>query len=316
MKTLLLFFVVVMFVGCATIPQGITPSSSPLVSPDGKSRTYEVVGKSEGSAGHFTLFGFIPFGRADIDEAINEAISPYQGDNLINVHYYVNSSFYFIGNYTSITVKGDVIKYTENNSSTDIQPSENRSVDSNDTPDLRKPTIQINKSYHKLTIGSAVDGFAIDYTFLKPINDFLFYSFSLGYKNFVNKGTIIGYYNSYDYYTNSYQYYPMNYNYENEFSAFPLCFNLGVNAKKIIDIPYPIDPYASIGVAYIPSLVNSNVKFDQVGVNINIGAEYQFVKNFAVGLDYRYIKSFLKLPENDNKGIGFSNLNASLVYFP
>lgn len=292
MKLLLFFSVVILFAGCATIPQGTTPSSSPLISVDGKAKTYEVLGNSEGSAGHFTLFGFIPFGRTDIDEAIQDALTPYKGDNLINVHYYVNSAFYFIGNSTSITVKGDVIRYIDKTKLADLDTK------ARDYNIPIKPSSNLN---HRLTFGSAIGGLSADYTLIKPLNDFLFFSFSLGYKHYENNERITENFGGFFY----------TWNFDSDYEAVPISFNIGGNARKFIkDIP--INPYASIGVAYVPLDFE---QWDQVGLNFNIGAEYEFLKGIAVGLDYRYIKSFIDF-RDEGKGISFSNLNLSLVFYP
>jgi opacity protein-like surface antigen len=297
MKILLFFFVVVMFVGCATIPQGTTPSSSPLVAENGTVKTYEIIGNSEGSAGHFTLFGFIPFGRTDIDEAIQNALTPYKGDNLINVHYYVNSAFYFIGNSTSITVKGDVIKYTDKEKVT----GDKKQV-------YYKPTEVIGNLTHCLSLGSAIDGLYIGYSLSKPLNDFLFYQLSLGYKHYETKETI-----NENWWGNNY-----SFEVDHKYDAIPVSFNIGVNARKFLDIPIPLNPFASIGVSYIP-IVGGETQWDQVGINFNLGAIYEFTKGIAVGIDYRYIKSFIELGgyyNSNNEGIGFSNLNLNLIIYP
>lgn len=298
MKILLFFFVIVMFIGCSTIPQGTAPSSSPLIMENGKIKHYEIVGPGEGSAGHFTLFGFIPFGRTDIDKAINNAIAPYHGDNLINVNYYVNGSYYFIGSSTSITVKGDVIKYVD---------KENSGITKTNT--LYNPINEGPNSYHRFSLGSAVDGFSMDYSYIKPLNDFLFYSLTVGYKNYTIKETQNYYFYYYNYYFSQES--------DHKYSAIPITFNFGGNAKKFINIPnIPVNPYASLGIAYIP-LIGTEDEFDQLGMNFNIGVNYELIKGLAVGLDYRYLKSFIALGSfNGNEGIGFSNLNLTLTYYP
>jgi len=298
MKTILFFFVAVLFVGCATIPQGTTPSSSPLISENGTAKTYEIIGNSEGSAGHFTLFGFIPFGRTDIDAAIHSALAPYQGDNLINVHYYVNSTFYLIGISTSITVQGDVIKYTDKEKVTDSKKS------------VYSKAIKVpDNSTHRLSLGSAVDGLYIGYSLSKPINDFLFYQLSLGYKHYETKEKITLFSGWYNY----------SFEVDRKFDAIPITFNVGVNAKKFLDLPIPINPFASLGIVYIPIVGADETQWDQLGFNFNVGADYEFTKGLAVGLDYRFMKSLIELGgmyNNNSEGISFSNLNISLIYYP
>ncbi len=301
----------IIIAGCSTIPQGITPSSSPLITENGTARSYDVLGTAEGSAGHFTLFGFIPFGKSDIDEAIQEAISKYNGDNLINVHYNIKSVFYLIGSYTSIKVYGDVIKYRNAGEVENKITGYNESSEAVDNTNIKQPRATGYKSNHKLTIGSAVDGFAADYTMINPVSDFLYYSFSIGYKNYSKTDSwSYGYYN----YDSSYTRY--SYSIEHSIDAIPVAINFGINAGKLISIPYPINPYASIGVAYIP-YSDGGFEFNQVGFNFNIGADYRFTNNIGVGLDYRYIKSVNETSGFiDNAGLGFSNLNVSVVYYP
>jgi opacity protein-like surface antigen len=271
MKTLSIFLISLLtFVGCATIPQGTAPSASPLVSEDGKPKEYQIVGRAEGNAGHFTLFGFIPLGRSDIDAAVQDAIKTHRGDNLINVRYYVNSAWYFIGSQTSITVRGDVIKYGAGTGTT--------------TPISRplKSSGGMNV-FHRFNIGSAVDGFSIEYMAQSSLSDYLFAAFGIGYKR-IN-------------------------NFEN---ALPIAINIGGTAKKLIkDIP--LNPYASVGIAYIP-LFSTSV-WNQVGFNANIGVDYEVTKGIGVGIDYKYFKSLVDL-KGKNEGISFSNLNLSVVVYP
>jgi len=293
MKTsVILFFALLLLAGCATIPQGTAPSSSPLVSEDGKTREYQVVGRAEGSAGHFTLFGFIPFGRSDIDAAIQDAIATYQGDNLVNVRYYVNSAYYFIGTSTSITVQGDVIKY---------------GVGSGAATPLSKP-IRLPKGpgmFHRLNIGSAVDGLAIDYMVNQSLSDYLFFGFGLGYKRYEKEEEIT--------------YFPgFSFKVKNEFNALPISINIGGTAKKALSIP--LNPYASFGLAYIPifsTTGSTNFEWNQVGFNANVGVDYEITKGIGLGIDYKYFKSLVELKRGlNNEGISFSNLNLSVVFYP
>lgn len=305
MKTTIIFILVALSLfGCATIPQGTTPAASPLISEDGKQKSYEVLGKAEGSAGHFTLFGFIPFGRTNIDAAVQEAVAHQQGDNLINVHYYVNSAWYFIGSSTSITVKGDVIKYTLSGAGSTPLSS------------IRKvlPTIGTGLS-HRIAIGSAVDGFAVDYTLGKSLGDYLLFSFSLGYKRYEKTETI------------TQSYFGDTYSFESktEYNALPIAINFGGSAKNALSIP--LNPYASAGIAYIPIYFSTTERFkwNQVGFNLNLGVDYEISKGIGIGVDYRYFKSFTDLEASQSsyffsvpsqEGVKFSNLNLSLVFYP
>ncbi len=88
---------------------GMQPSSGPL-----KSVSYKSLGKAKGMASSFNLFHlFTITEKADIDYAINEAIGKKQGDALINIRYYKDTDFWFVGTVDKIIVEGEVIKYEE-----------------------------------------------------------------------------------------------------------------------------------------------------------------------------------------------------------
>lgn len=288
------------FIGCATIPQGTAPSASPLVSEDGKPKKYQVVGRAEGNAGHFTLFGFIPFGRSDIDAAVQDAIATYQGDNLINVRYYVNSAFYLVGSSTSITVQGDVIKYGAGSGSV--------------TP-LSKP-IRLPKGsgmFHRFNIGSAVDGLAVDYMVNQSLSDYLFFAFGIGYKNYSKEE---------DFTYTPFPGFTFTSKVKTEFNVLPIAINIGGSAKKALNIP--LNPYGSVGIAYMPiydSKGSGKFKWNQVGFNANVGVDYEVAGGFAIGIDYKYFKSFVDLKEGSSffpatEGIKFSNLSLTLALYP
>lgn len=97
---------IILLLGCSVMPAGITPAADDLAN-----QQYEVLGKANGSASHFSLFFFLPLGKADIDAAIREAIAKRGGDNLINVRYWQRASWALIGTIITIEVEGDVIKY-------------------------------------------------------------------------------------------------------------------------------------------------------------------------------------------------------------
>jgi opacity protein-like surface antigen len=302
MRALLSIVFALSLIGCATIPQGTTPAASPLISAEGKAKSYEVIGKGEGSAGHFSLFGFIPFGRANIDAAIQDAVAQHQGDNLINVHYYVNSAFYLIGSSTSITVKGDVIKYS--GVGVPAQPSSSISR-----------TLPMGRGglSHRLAIGSAIDGFGIDYSLNKSLSDYLLLSFTLGYKRYEKTET-----ETYTYFG----YYVFSYSYKTKYDVLPIALNIGSSAKKALTLP--LNAYVSAGVAYMPlySSYSERFKWNQVGFNVNVGADYELAKGFALGVDYRYFKSLTDLESSSGAsgsnipGVKFSNLSLSVVFYP
>jgi opacity protein-like surface antigen len=287
-------------VGCATIPQGTAPSASPLISEDGKPRQYQVLARAEGNAGHFTLFGFIPLGRSDIDAAIHDAVATYQGDNLINVRYYVNSAYYFIGTSTSITVQGDVIKYGAGSGGA-TSPS--------------KPiTFQRGAGmFHRFNVGSAVDGVGIEYMVNQPLSDHVFFGFGIGYKKYSKEEEL-----SYTLFPG----YTFTWKYKTEFDVLPIAINIGGSAKKGLGVP--LNPYGSVGIAYMPIYDyggSGKFKWNQVGFNANVGVDYEVAKGFALGIDYKYFKSFVDLERGSSfssaiEGIKFSNLSLTLALYP
>jgi len=108
-KTLCFILILAVVVtGCAVMPAGVAPSAHQM-----DTQLYQVLGKSSGEASHFTLFNIIPFGKADIEQAVQEAIRKKGGDNLINVRYWQKTTWVFIGYLTTFHVEGDVIKYTQ-----------------------------------------------------------------------------------------------------------------------------------------------------------------------------------------------------------
>lgn len=112
MKIVLTFLILLPVVtGCAVAPVGLIDASSPLQDGTGDLRSYEVLGRAEGSHGAFSLFRFIPFGRADLEIATDNAVSKLNGDALINVRYWYRSTYAFVGTYSSVEVEGDVIRF-------------------------------------------------------------------------------------------------------------------------------------------------------------------------------------------------------------
>lgn len=98
---------------CTVGPLGLEASTKPLTREDGTARSYKNIGKADGTAGYFSLFGIIPFGSYDMKEAIENTQAAGNGDALINVRYWTRNSFFVIGTYSSIEVKGDVIKFVD-----------------------------------------------------------------------------------------------------------------------------------------------------------------------------------------------------------
>jgi hypothetical protein len=107
------FLIVALASGCTVTPLGLSDASTPLDGTNGEPRSYQVLGKAEGSQGYFSLFGLIPFGNSDFRAAMDDATKKLNGDALINVRYWYRVSDYFVGTYSSIEVQGDVIKFRQ-----------------------------------------------------------------------------------------------------------------------------------------------------------------------------------------------------------
>lgn len=114
MKIILLFLPIFFSItACSVIPWGIEPTSDILTDGQGNTRKYEIISKVDDSDGYFSLFGFIPFGDISINDAFKKMARNRGGDALINIRYWYRNSFYFIGTYTSLEVKADVIKFIQ-----------------------------------------------------------------------------------------------------------------------------------------------------------------------------------------------------------
>jgi len=79
--------------------------------------SYREIGPSDGEACRFFLLAVLPFGKADVATAVDEALAKSGGDALLNVS--VSSSLYGfipiynIFTYTCTNVKGIAIKFEE-----------------------------------------------------------------------------------------------------------------------------------------------------------------------------------------------------------
>ncbi len=105
-KIALLLFVFSLMFGCAHIPAGLTPSTTP-VNPD----NITVLGHATGEVSYFSLLGIIPFGKPDYDKAIQNALSKFEGGKaMINVRSTFTYTFVVVGFINKLKVQGDVIK--------------------------------------------------------------------------------------------------------------------------------------------------------------------------------------------------------------
>ena len=108
MHYVFLFFIGMGLLGCSsTMPAGLTDSSVPV-----DYGQYEILGHAEGTSKSVFIFGF-QSGVPDLNQAMQEAISKYQGDALINVRWYITTTKWIILPVVTVTttVEGDVIKY-------------------------------------------------------------------------------------------------------------------------------------------------------------------------------------------------------------
>lgn len=272
MKIIILFLLSLLLIGCATIPQGTAPSSSPLIDRSGENLKYQVIGTSTADAGHFSLFGFIPFGRTDIDEAIYKAIKNRNGDNLINLCYNVNYVSYFIfGSRTSITVKGDVIKY--NTAGQTVTYTDSRYID------FYEPSTKLPAN-HIFSANVISNGLGFSYALLIPFGSGIFGKIGLGYRSYEDEIETYnwGWGDFTDKFTIDYQF-------------IPLTFSMGINTEGIIELDIPLNGFASIGAGYYPDVKNE--RWVNFGWNLGIGAEYKVIPNLALGVFYNYHQLFV-----------------------
>ncbi|MDP2363947.1 MAG: hypothetical protein Q8M94_09285 [Ignavibacteria bacterium] len=112
-KKIFHFFILLLFTGCSVIPLGIEPASEQLRDGQGNNKKYNIIGSVDESSGYFSLFSIIPFGSININDTFNEIAKERGGDALINIRYWYRTSFYFVGTYYSLEVKGDAIKFIQ-----------------------------------------------------------------------------------------------------------------------------------------------------------------------------------------------------------
>ncbi|HDL08260.1 MAG TPA: hypothetical protein ENG35_05925 [Desulfobacteraceae bacterium] len=111
-KAFKLFFAVVVLplvvtVGCAHMPGGIAPSSTPL-----EGKTYVELGEATGTDSAVYLFGLIPItGSNTTPDALSDALASSNGDALINVTVESYCQYFFIVSRVVTTVHGNAIKF-------------------------------------------------------------------------------------------------------------------------------------------------------------------------------------------------------------
>ncbi len=90
-------------------PAGMEASSVSL-----EQRSYEELGKSEGTASSFSLFWFFQVTpHADVNRALAEAAAKKGGDALIDVRWWRERKLYIVGTVDIIHVRGTVIRYNK-----------------------------------------------------------------------------------------------------------------------------------------------------------------------------------------------------------
>lgn len=101
-------FVLTAFVaGCAHLPGGIAPSTTPI---DG--RAYDVLGDAEGTDHRVSLLGLFPISGANtIQGAVNKAKKRFDADALIDVTVESYSQFWFLWSNDTIVVRGKAIRF-------------------------------------------------------------------------------------------------------------------------------------------------------------------------------------------------------------
>ena len=103
----LIFFFLMIFVGCTSVPLKIPVCPAP-------NQNYETLGQSMGHATGFILFDCIPIGQnGKFKTAYMRAIRNKVGDALLNPSIQEQWKWTPIGNIYQIIVRGEVIKYVE-----------------------------------------------------------------------------------------------------------------------------------------------------------------------------------------------------------
>lgn len=102
---------VIVLTGCITTRHvaGHEPHVRPL-----KSLQYEIVGEAESFTSNFNLLWFFNVTPlANFDRAISDAINQKNGDDLIDVSWWIERQYWIVGTINIIHIKGKVIKYKE-----------------------------------------------------------------------------------------------------------------------------------------------------------------------------------------------------------
>ena len=106
-KIILLGIASIFFIGCAHIPGGIAPSTTPI---DG--RAYDILGDVKGADTRVLLLGILPISGANtIQGAVNKAKAKMDADALIEVTAEGYNSWWILWSNTTTVVRGKAIKF-------------------------------------------------------------------------------------------------------------------------------------------------------------------------------------------------------------
>lgn len=112
MKKMLLLFVTCVILlsisGCQTWTGGVASSSTPI-----EGREYTVLGPSSGTDNTWYILGVPISTSCSTKAALNTAVRKLDGDGMINVTADSKMYFYFVVLRNTLTVQGDVIKFTD-----------------------------------------------------------------------------------------------------------------------------------------------------------------------------------------------------------
>ena len=105
----IIFCIIISFTSCITTRHvaGYEPYVRPL-----KSAEYEIIGESESFTSNFNLLWFINVTPlANFDRAISDAINQKNGDEMIDITWWIERQYWIIGTINIIHIKGKIIKY-------------------------------------------------------------------------------------------------------------------------------------------------------------------------------------------------------------
>lgn len=95
--------------GCAYIPAGMAPSTTPL-----EGKEYDILGPAKGSDTRVSLLGILPITNAnETSVAIADALKSSGGDALINVTSEYIVRYWILWSSNITCVSGDAIKFKE-----------------------------------------------------------------------------------------------------------------------------------------------------------------------------------------------------------